>query len=378
MLMEDCYGWANFYTHSLGKLGYEVWEPVGNAEIMQKRWAAENGIAFDEKNWLMDIATAQVEHFQPDIVFVNDYMTYSFNFLANIREKCPSIRLVFGWCGAPYYDESVFKAYDVVMSNILPLVRDFREKGHRSEYMCHAFEPKVLEKTTLNGESRTEFSFIGSIARKADFHIQREALLKKLAEETDLQMWLHVGEPSEREIKRQRFRQRKFDLVQSAKKIPGGRVLLGFLPGLRKYVEMEKRPLRVKRLDEAIVSRAKPPLFGVSMYNKLGSSLVTLNTHIDLSGEYASNMRLFEATGMGACLLTDWKPNLHELFEPDEEVVTYRDPEEAVEKVQYLLTHEETRKRIARMGQQRTLKNHTYDIRAHQLHELAKKMIDAA
>jgi len=375
MLMEDCYGLANFYTHSLGKLGYEVWEPVGNAEIMQKRWAVENGIAFDEKNWLVDIVTAQVEHFRPDIIFVTDYVTYSLSFFANIRERCPSIRLVVGWCGAPYSDESVFKAYDVVMSNIPSLVRHFREKGHRSKYMCHAFEPRILEKTALNGESTTDFSFVGSIAKKTDFHIQREALLKNLAEETDLQMWLYTSGPSEWEMKRQRFRQRLFDLVQSAKKIPGGGLMLGCLPGLSRCVEMEKRPLRAKRLDQAIVSRAKPPLFGLAMYKKLGSSRVTLNSHIDLSGEHATNMRLFEATGMGTCLLTDWKPNLHELFQPDEEVVTYRNPEEAVEKVQFLLAHDETRKTIARKGQRRTLEAHTYDKRAHQLDELIKKML---
>mgnify|MGYP001025541122 CR=1 FL=1 len=35
-LMSDCYMWADFWTNPLGKLGYEVWEPVGNAEPMQK------------------------------------------------------------------------------------------------------------------------------------------------------------------------------------------------------------------------------------------------------------------------------------------------------------------------------------------------------
>ena len=43
-------------------------------------------------------------------------------------------------------------------------------------------------------------------------------------------------------------------------------------------------------------------------------------------------MRLFEATGSGACLVTDWKENLGELFEPDVEVVTYRSVAECVKK----------------------------------------------
>lgn len=44
---------------------------------------------------------------------------------------------------------------------------------------------------------------------------------------------------------------------------------------------------------------------------------------------------------MGACLVTDWKENLHEMFEPEKEVVTYRSADEMVEKVNYLLAHDE-------------------------------------
>ncbi len=50
------------------------------------------------------------------------------------------------------------------------------------------------------------------------------------------------------------------------------------------------------------------------MYQVLRRSRITLNSHIDLAGREAGNMRLFEATGVGAFLLTDFKDNLHTLF----------------------------------------------------------------
>ena len=81
-------------------------------------------------------------------------------------------------------------------------------------------------------------------------------------------------------------------------------------------------------------------------------------------------MRLYEATGVGTCLLTDWKPNLHELFEPDKEVVAYQSPEECVEKIKWLLEHPEERERIAQAGQARTLQKHTFAQRAIQLNEI--------
>ena len=46
-----------------------------------------------------------------------------------------------------------------------------------------------------------------------------------------------------------------------------------------------------------------------------------------MAKSYANNMRLYEATGVGALLVTDWKENLGEMFEPGKEVVAYRSPE---------------------------------------------------
>jgi spore maturation protein CgeB len=40
---------------------------------------------------------------------------------------------------------------------------------------------------------------------------------------------------------------------------------------------------------------------------------------------------------MGSLLVTDWKKNLHEMFEPGKEVVAYRSAEECAEMVQYYL-----------------------------------------
>jgi hypothetical protein len=102
-LMADCFGWADFWTQAFGKLGYEVWEPVGNAKPMQQMWAQEQGISYDSQSWLTDIIAAQVQQFQPEIVFVNDYITYKRAISLCICARfVPTIRLVIGWCGAPY------------------------------------------------------------------------------------------------------------------------------------------------------------------------------------------------------------------------------------------------------------------------------------
>jgi spore maturation protein CgeB len=81
-------------------------------------------------------------------------------------------------------------------------------------------------------------------------------------------------------------------------------------------------------------------------------------------------MRLFEATGVGAALVTDEASNLGELFDPGREVVTYATADELVERVAHLLEHEDERAAIARAGQERTLREHTYDRRMRDLAEI--------
>jgi spore maturation protein CgeB len=71
-------------------------------------------------------------------------------------------------------------------------------------------------------------------------------------------------------------------------------------------------------------------------------------------------MRLFEATGMGTLLITDWKDNIAELFEPGKEVVCYKSVDECLELIKYYSQHEAERAAIAAAGQRRTLQNHSY------------------
>jgi spore maturation protein CgeB len=106
------------------------------------------------------------------------------------------------------------------------------------------------------------------------------------------------------------------------------------------------------------------------MYQVLRDSRVTLNHHIGIAANYANNMRLFEATGVGTMLLTDKKQNLHDMFEPGKELVVYNSADECLEIMRYFLDHDDERESIARAGQRRTLRDHNYGIRMQELVEL--------
>ena len=107
--------------------------------------------------------------------------------------------------------------------------------------------------------------------------------------------------------------------------------------------------------------------WGMEMYRVLARSRIVINRHIDVAAGYANNMRLYEATGSGALLLTDPGRNLGELFEPGGEVVVYDGVDDLVARLEGLLADDAERRRIAAAGQARTLRDHTYERRMGEL-----------
>jgi spore maturation protein CgeB len=141
-------------------------------------------------------------------------------------------------------------------------------------------------------------------------------------------------------------------------------VLAQTTPPTRRALNWTRPPYEFRELPAKLSASRHSAVYGLEMFRVLAESRITLNAHIALSADSASNMRLFEATGVGACLLTDWKPDLHEIFEPEVEVVTYTSPEDCVAKARRLLSDEGLRSSIAAAGQRRTLRDHTFDVRA--------------
>jgi spore maturation protein CgeB len=96
------------------------------------------------------------------------------------------------------------------------------------------------------------------------------------------------------------------------------------------------------------------------MYRALAQSRIVVNRHSTAAEGFANNMRLFEATGTGAMLVTEAAPNLADFFEPGQEVVTYDGADDLMQKLGHYLEHDGERRAIAAAGQARTLRDHTY------------------
>ena len=118
------------------------------------------------------------------------------------------------------------------------------------------------------------------------------------------------------------------------------------------------------------------PAYGLNLYRLIRTSRITFDVRgtietsdgagavQDLAGRETANMRLFEATGLGTCLMTEHYDNLTELFEPGKEIVTYSSERDLTEKLRHYLAHEDERQAIAAAGLARCQRDHSMAARA--------------
>lgn len=340
-LIDTAFGTSDFYSRHLNELGCEATDLVVNCVPLQQAWAQQHAVPFSA--WtlkiphrlarlpvvghalrrlpgLKDVAIAQIEAIKPDVVYCQDLSFFSPEVLAHLRRHT---RLVVGQIACPLPPESFVKGYDLILTSFPHFVPRFHAMGIASEYFRIGFDTRILEMLG-NVSKDVDASFVGGISRH---HGKAIPVLEYLARNTPIEFF-------------------------------------GYGAG---------------SLDSSspIKARHHGEVWGLDMYRALARSRITLNRHINVAENNANNMRLYEATGVGSLLLTDHKDNLGELFEVGREVVAYSSAEEAAELIRYYLQHPDEAQEIARAGQARTLREHTYRHRMEELVPLLRRHLDA-
>ncbi len=246
-----------------------------------------------------DTLAAQIQFYDPDVLFMQDL---SVKLLLK-----PAI--LAGQCSCPFPAENGLYKYDVVFTSFPHYVERFGKIGVRAVYSPLAFDPIVLERADRKPERIHDCVFIGGVGAPSHWRYGMQ-VLNAVAEAIPTFKWWGYGA----------------DLLPS------------------------KSALREKYQGEA---------WGLEMYQILLRSKIVLNRHGEVAQGYANNMRMFEATGCGAILLTERAPNLDDFFSWDE-ILTYGSPDEAVSAIRGALDFWDERKQIAGKGQARTLRDHTY------------------
>jgi spore maturation protein CgeB len=267
--------------------------------------------------WEAAVMLAQIEAFRPDVI-LNQEITYIDNqTLLPLRARGIGIM---GQLASPLAAQESYSAYDLIISSLPNLVKHFRSKQVRAEFNQLAFEPSVLDALGPQPPRDIDLSFVGSLSPE---HHTRIRMLEFIARNAPLKVW---GNGIER------------------------------LP--------PSSPLHACYQGEA---------WGRDMFNVLRRSRITLNRHIDMAEGWANNMRLYEATGMGAMLLTDAKRNLAEIFRPSIEVANYTSDEDCAAQIRHYLADEPARAAIAAAGQKRAVEDQTYYNRTGEIIDLIRQ-----
>lgn len=326
-LMGDAHVWADHITSHLRAQGVDAHEIVYNAHPLQQAWARENGVETEGKHLLVD----QLKALKPDVVFLHTSYPMYEELVPLVREHVPGVRLIQGWVCVGFCEEHhhLFRSVDFMLTCETGIHKRLNEAGARAYHMVHGFEHNLLPRIPEPAAPKHDLFFAGSLVMSSGYHLKRAEILTSL---------VNMGVD----------------------------------------IDLHSNPVEAKsKVDEALRSRIKPPVYGLAMYQALSNARIAFNNHIDMTSS-AANIRLFEATGVGACLLTDRQPGLGNLYEEDREVVAYDSPEECAEKVRWLLDHPEQCVAIAEAGQRRTLRDHRLEDRVSGLHTIIRKELDRA
>lgn len=82
-------------------------------------------------------------------------------------------------------------------------------------------------------------------------------------------------------------------------------------------------------------------------------------------------VRAYDAMGSGGFVLSNYQTKIPDYFTIDKDIVVYESIPDLLDKIGYYLAHDDIRREIAKNGQEKVLKHHTYDIRARQMLEMA-------
>ncbi|MFH0855104.1 MAG: glycosyltransferase [Candidatus Omnitrophota bacterium] len=355
LLMNECVGIADGYSAGLKELGHQAEEVIINDQLLQMRWALENGLPVRGRRsllnsvkdllkkglgrniygslkqfapdrlkasaadpWMLKVLFGQVKKYRPDVLLIHTVKEVNEGFLKLLR---PYVKLIIGQHASPLVPGMDFGPYDLMLSSLPNYVELFRREGKRSQYFRLGFNDKVLGSLRhLPGAP-----FVVHIGGYGEAHNERNNFLEKVAKGTRVDFW-------------------------------------GF---------------GTENLDKksAILGSYHGQAWGLERLNIFYSAKIVLTKHAYFAGNFANNMTLYEATGSGALLIADNKDNINDLFEVGKEIAVYNNPQECLELIKYYLSHEEERAAIALAGQKRTLKEHTYGRRMKELLGIVNKYI---
>lgn len=279
----------------------------------------------DVRQNLMELANAE----QPDLVLVLDGLDLPLDQIAQLRSR--GIKTAIWLTDDPYYTDFTMRIvthYDYVFTLELNCVEIYRGLGCKEvHYLPFAAHREHYRPTTGRSPVSRDISFIGS-AYWNRISFFREIMPELMSYNTIINgiWWDRLPEAS----------------------LYGDRIEIG------KWMSPQETALSYSG-SRIVINLHRSHVDETDNNNKL------------LIPAASPNPRTFEIAASGTLQLSDARADLGSFYKIGEEIDTFTTPLEMMEKIRYYLTHEEERRDMALRAFARTLKDHTYTKRLHQL-----------
>jgi hypothetical protein len=261
--LDDRFGAAHFLKPVLDRQADAFFANCDD-ERTQRLWAAENGLSRSAS--LDEILLAQIEHHRAEVFYNLDPMRCGDAFLKRLPG---SVKRTIAWRAAPSGGGN-FLGHDVIVNNFPSLLDGYRAQGACAEYFFPAHDP-VMDEYGQSSDRPIDVLFIGTYSRHHSIRANMLEAIAKLRGRMKVVMHLDTS--------------RYTRLAETP---------LGWIG-----------PLRKDRRSRAIRAVAQPPVFGRDLLATIGRAKIVVNGAIDMAGRDRGNMRIWEALGCGAALVSD-------------------------------------------------------------------------
>ena len=321
-LLDDGFSGSHMMTREMARRGWECMQIVANAAPLQQQWLKENELSLPAPIDGVLAAAMQVESFRPDAIYILDACTFDSRF---IRKLPTQPKLVMGWRGFPIDPATDWRMFDLILTSFDAIAGAAPKFGARDVQRHYPGFPKEAAPPEVESYN-SDVIFCGSVTRH---HRERIAALHTV--------W------------------------RASRGEDGG-------PGFLFHLHMPDAQV----FPEEMAATNRPSVWGNAMLAAFARSRIVINIDVDAFGGQPPNMRLIEATGAGAFLLTSHHAELPRFFTPGREVETFRDIPELIVKIRQYLANEDARKAIARAGRTRCLAEHRLDQTAARFHDMVR------
>lgn len=298
------FGTSDFFSHNLRKLGWEAVDVIGNHADLQALWIRDQWLG--ARCGAQSIVLEQIRVASPDVIFMQDLSFFEPATLQMLAAKY----LLVGQCSCPMPSAARISKFHLLFTSFPHYVKMFESLGVRAEYLPLAFDPRM---TPARGERDLDITFVGGVGEDSHWKTGTRLLEAIASAFKDSFHWYGYG-----------------------------------LENLH-----AESPLR---------SNYRGTAWGKDMYAVYGRSKIVINRHGEVAGGFSNNLRMYEATGCGALLMTEKSFNLESLF-PKDTAIPYSSADELCRNIEHFIRNATARTFAAGLGQMHTQMNHAYDRR---------------